>query len=216
MSKSRFEDRTRGVRTCRQWMSDDCGVAAVEFALMAPVIVLLAVGVADLGALLMKYRHASQAAGSIAQTAAYLSIADRDGSKGAGNTLTKDQDAMLKNGLAMVLGKDDTLIAQAEAKRVIRNGDKFVTDWIWSYGGTKGNQSGKFKFRDGKDSSPEQSGSSGSSQFPLDTGALAAQMAKGESIMVVDVAFKHDFFYSHFFGKGQKFMTHYTAGIPSY
>ena len=194
MSKN---DPTGGSSRCPSLIRlarDESGVAIVEFAFVMPFMVLLAVGIMDMGMLLMKYRHATQVAASLAQTSAQLSVVNRDGTKGAKNTLTPEQNAMLQNGLLVIMGNQDAEGTTAEAKRVIRSANKLTTDWTWNYSGT----------------------GEAEKAFPLDTPAIMAQTEPGESLMVVDVAFTYNFFFSSYFGKSQSFQTHYTAGVPSY
>lgn len=175
---------------------DRNGTVAIEFAVLAPLMIVLMVGVVDLGSFLMKYRHAVQAASSLAQTGAYLSIQDRDPSKGTRNTITKDQVKLLGNGLKMVLGETDAAKAKVLARRVVRTGTTLVTDWTYGHGLPDDDKKGAV--------------------FPLDTQKIISQIAPGESLMVVDVSFTHQFLFTRFFGKDSKFSMQYTAGVPSY
>ncbi len=177
----------------RHWARDDSGVAIIEFAFIVPLMLLLAVGIMDLGMLMMKYRHASQLAASLAQTSAQLSIQSRDGSKGAANTLSAEQQAMLKNGLKLVMGEQDSKSTVATARRVIRSGKDILTDWEWTHGALADEEA-----------------------FPVDKNAVMSQTQPGESLMVVDVSFTHEFVVTSYFGQSHRFTTHYTAGVPSY
>ena len=173
---------------------DESGTVAVEFAILAPLMVVLMVGIIDLGTMLMKYRHAVQAAASLAQVGAHLSIENRDASKGVANTITPEQSDMLNNGLKMVFGKTDTKNVTALARRVIRTGNELKTDWAWS----KGNI-----------------GKNGSA-YPLNEQKILTQTVPGESLMVIDVSFSHRFLFASFFGKDSVLTAHYSAGVPSY
>ncbi len=175
---------------------DRAGTVAIEFAILAPLMIVLMVGVVDLGSFLMKYRHAVQAASSLAQVGAYLSIQNRDSAKGTENTITKDQVKLIGNGLKMIFGESDAAKAKVLARRVVRTGTELKADWTYGHGMTD-------------DDTDRNS-------FPLDQQKILSQIAPGESLMVVDVSFSHQFIFSQFFGKESKFSTQYTAGVPSY
>ena len=194
MSKVENSSSGHSRKTVHGLTCDERGTVAIEFAILAPLMLLLVVGIADVGTLLMKYRHGVQAAASLAQVGSRLSVQNRSTSQGAANSITDEQSALLNNGLKMVFGEKDAAKANAIARRVIRSGNTLKSDWAWSQGNT------------GK----------GGNAFPLNAQEILSQIAPGESLMVVDVSFTHQFFFSRFFGRESHFTAHYTAGVPSY
>lgn len=189
MSKADFARFGKRLRGRNGFLRNEGGTVAIEFAILAPVMIILMIGVVDLGSLLMKYRHSVQAASSLAQVGAYHSIMNRDSSQGVENTITEDQAKLIGNGLKMVLGENDAEKTNILARRVIRNGSNLKTDWTYRKG-------------DG--------------EFPLNTKEILSQIAPGESLMVVDLSFSHQFIFTSFFGKESRISAHYTAGVPSY
>lgn len=198
----------------RAGFRNESGVAAVEFALVVPVLLILTVGVIDGGNFLLKYRHAFQTAASLAETGARLSIAnrtvsqsqnesdgdgDRDGEtrkndmQQSVNMITQEQSQLLSNGVRMVMGEMDPGTFSASARRVVRSRDRLTTDWIWSY----------------------DSSHSVEKLFPLNKERALSMTADGESIMIVDVAFDYQFLFKSM-GFKKRFTAQYTAGVPSY
>lgn len=204
-------------------LRDDSGVAAIEFALTVPLLIILAIGVIDIGNMLLKYRHAFQAAASIAETSTRLSIAnrkseaqtagedsgdddryekeyskkqrrEREEKQQAINTITQEQAALLENGVQMILGEADTSGFSAAARRVVRSKGTLTIDWDWRYG-LAGTQK---------------------TAFPLNQNEIMGLTKDGESIVVVDVAFDYKFLFYQTFGLSKRLTAHYTAGVPSY
>lgn len=168
------------------------GAASVEFAFIAPLMILLMVGIVDAGTLLLKYRHAFQAAASLAETGSRLSIADRTGSSGAQNPITQEQAALLDNGVKLIMGNNIQGI-RASAQRVIRSAGAIKPEWAWV----------------------NNSGSRSGGQAAVNQAEVLALTRDGESLLVADVTFEHKFLFG-ILGAKMNLTAHYAAGVPSY
>lgn len=169
------------------------GVAAVEFALVLPFMMILLVGVMDMGLAMIDYRTTVQAGESLAKTSAQLSIRGLTSSSVLGKKAgqagnTSGEDAILNNGLKIVLGSSSST-ANVCSQRLVKdvNGQIAIV-WAW----------------------PSGCGAS----HAIDTGSYQNLMAQGDSVLVADVKKKHDFIFSMF--DGIELGIRYTATVPSY
>lgn len=169
-----------------RFLAHERGVAAVEFSLLAPLMLALMAGIISFGEGLRQYRHAFQTAASLAQTAARYSVANA----AASTQITSDQSAALTNGVNVLLGSQNVSSLTATAQRVVMApGGQMNVVWTWT-----------------------TPGATAAAIVPSEISAFASS---GESVVVVDVSFSRSYLFG-LIGGTYTSTAHYCAGVPGY
>ncbi len=187
------------------------GVAAVEFAIIVPFMMILLVGIMDMGLALLDYRTTRQATESLAKTAAYLSVKGLTANTGWGTNpgdagdLT-GKDVILDNGMKIILGSDynpdntpaNTLVC---AYRMVKNSNTRRLEVMWAW---------PWHCNEAADYSIDALGLRSNVERILNSGSSGY----GESFMIATVRKQHNFILE-FFGTIE-LQSKYFAHVPSY
>ena len=177
---------TRDTSTRSRFLRSADGAVAVEFALIAPILLMLAVGVMSLGEELRQYRHAFQTAASLAMTAAPFSVSNTSVS----TQITQSESDALTNGVKVLVGSQNVASLKATAQRVVvLPAGKTSIAWTWS--------------------------TAGATVPAISHREIAAFAKPGESVMVVDVSLSRPYLFGLFGGR-HTMTSHYVAGVPAY
>lgn len=106
----------------RKFREDSDGVAAIEFALIFPIIAVVVAGVVDMGASSKMDRDIKRAAASV------VHIATKSGN------FNGDVQEEIRSGMAAILGPQASNAYRVRVDGVVNNGGTIEQEWTWNFG----------------------------------------------------------------------------------